>query len=115
MNWIDIKERLPEKQGHYLCYCPTSFYKNYRGVIAEFYEDNNTFYGESCESPLNDVLYWAELPELPKNFTPNTEEYASEKTVCSLPVVRICDEQHKEIIETIKDYGKRKITGCGPL
>ena len=61
-EWININDKLPEKGGHYLIRCPTSFPKNYRGVIAEFYEDNQLFYGESSEEIHEDATHWKNLP-----------------------------------------------------
>ena len=61
-SWISIKDRLPEKQGHYLVKLTSSFPKNYRGIIAEFYEDNQEFYGESSEDVHEDATHWQELP-----------------------------------------------------
>ena len=59
---ISVKDRLPEKQGYYLVRCPGSFPKNYRGIIAEFYEDSQSFYGESSEMEHSDATHWQELP-----------------------------------------------------
>lgn len=66
MEWISIKDQLPKEQGHYLVYCPRSFPKNYRGRIAEFYTDNQTFYCEWTDNPIEDVTHWIRLPEEPK-------------------------------------------------
>ena len=63
---ISIKDRLPEKDGSYLVYAPRSFPKNSRWVVAEFYDDNNTFYSESSDSPMPDVTHWVPLPDEPK-------------------------------------------------
>ena len=65
-EWISVKERLPEGQGHYLVYCPQSFPKNYRGVVAEFYEDNKTFYSESSDYAIDDATHWMTLPKEPE-------------------------------------------------
>jgi len=62
-KWIPISKGLPKKQGHYLIRCPQSFPKNYKGVIAEFYEDDNSFYGEDSESVHEDVTHWMQLPD----------------------------------------------------
>ena len=66
MEWIKVEDRLPTMQGHYLVATPHSFPKNYRGQICEFYEDNNTFYSESSDSPIEDATYWLPLMEPPK-------------------------------------------------
>lgn len=60
-EWISVKDRLPEKDGSYLVWAPLSFPKNSRCVVAEFYDDNNTFYSESSDSPMPDVTHWAHL------------------------------------------------------
>ena len=62
---ISVKERLPKTQGNYLVYCPTSFPKNCKWVVAEFYEDNQTFYSESNDNPITDVTHWSALPMEP--------------------------------------------------
>ena len=63
LQWIPILERLPEKGGHYLVRCSQSFPKNYRGIICEFYEDNQLFYGEDSEDVHEDATHWCELPD----------------------------------------------------
>jgi hypothetical protein len=67
MKLIPVSKRLPKKDGSYLVYAPLSFPKNSRFMVAEFYDDNNTFYSESNDRPLLDVTHWAELPEEPKD------------------------------------------------
>lgn len=67
VKMIPVTERLPERvKGHYLVFAPKSFPKNSRFVVAEYYDDNKTFYSESDEMPMKDVTHWAELPEEPK-------------------------------------------------
>ena len=58
LRWIPVEEKLPEKQGHYLVIAPKSFPKNCKVVVAEFYEDNNTFYSESSDCPIEDATHW---------------------------------------------------------
>ena len=62
---FSITEKLPEKQGCYLVYAPKSFPKNSRWLVAEFYEDNNTFYSESSDYAIEDVTHWTKLPPEP--------------------------------------------------
>lgn len=57
-DWISVKDRLPEKQGHYLVIAPLSFPKNCLAVVAEFYEDNGIFYSEDGDYPMKDVTHW---------------------------------------------------------
>lgn len=63
-EWISVKDMLPEKEGHYLVYCPKSFPKNYRAVVGEFYDDNKTFYSESSDSPIEDATHWCYIPTI---------------------------------------------------
>jgi hypothetical protein len=87
MKWIDYNKQKPEKECHCIVY-GAGFYKNYRGVIAEWDNQHKMFYGEANEEPLYDVKYWAELPELSKNFIPqNTAKPSSENDVCAIPHV----------------------------
>ena len=65
MELFSVSEKLPDKDGSYLVFAPRSFPKNSRFMVAEFYDDNNTFYSESSDSPLPDVTYWAYLPAEP--------------------------------------------------
>ncbi len=66
MELFNVKDKLPEKFGSYLVFAPLSFPKNSRFMIAEFYDDNNTFYSESGgEHALPDVTHWAYLPAEP--------------------------------------------------
>ena len=57
-HWIDFKEDKPTEQGFYLVKCKTSYPKNCDVVVAEFYEDNETFYSESSDCPIHDVTHW---------------------------------------------------------
>jgi len=68
MKWISIKDKLPEDGAFCLVYCPRSFPKNYRGVVGKFYDDNNMFYSESSDEPIEDATHWIELPEEPTNI-----------------------------------------------
>jgi len=63
---IAVKDRLPDRCGSYLAYAPRSFPKNSRWVVAEFYDDNNTFYSESSDEPMPDVTHWVNLPKEPE-------------------------------------------------
>jgi len=60
-RWVPVEEALPEKQGCYLVKCKNSFPKNCDIVIAEFYEDNKTFYSESSDCPIYDVTHWRQI------------------------------------------------------
>lgn len=65
-QWISIKERSPEKDGHYLVHCPQSFPKNYRGVIAEYDSNAKAFYSESGDHHVKDVTHWTYIPNEPE-------------------------------------------------
>lgn len=69
-QWIKINSEkdLPEKQCHCLVIAPKSFPKNCIMVVAEFYDDNNIFYSESSDYPMEDVTHWKPLPEAPSNL-----------------------------------------------
>lgn len=60
MSWISVEERLPEKKGLYLCYCPHTEYKTDCKVrIVSFgYVFNRRF------APTY-VTHWMPLPSLP--------------------------------------------------
>lgn len=61
LRWIPVEEKLPDKQGHYLVIAPKSFPKNCKVVVAEFYDDNNTFYSESSDYPIEDATHWRHI------------------------------------------------------
>lgn len=65
MELFEVSKELPKKNGSYLVYAPRSFPKNSRFMVAEFFDDNNTFYSESSDEPLPDVTHWAWLPNKP--------------------------------------------------
>ncbi len=64
-NMNDIKDRFPEDGSYCLVYTPISFPKNIPFQVAEFYGDNNTFYSDSSDDPLEDVTHWILLPKDP--------------------------------------------------
>ena len=79
-EWISVKERLPKKNGEYLCYrtdgfgkCMSicSFTKNLSKVDEYDFEGKNRagFYSYSGEwgfIELGDVSYWMPLPDAPQ-------------------------------------------------
>ncbi len=62
-NLYSVKEALPKEDNSYLVLAPKSFPKNSKFIVAEFYTDNNTFYSEYNDEPLEDVTHWTFLPE----------------------------------------------------
>jgi hypothetical protein len=63
---FNINEKLPDvEHGSFLVYCPKSFPKNSRWVVAEYYNDVKGFYSESSENFLTDVTHWTNLPKEP--------------------------------------------------
>ena len=63
---FNVKEKLPSVEyGSFLVYAPKSFPKNSRWVVATYYEDRKGFYGEGCETFLEDATHWCELPKEP--------------------------------------------------
>jgi len=68
MEWISVKDRLPESEYvSVLVYAPQSFPKNSPCVVAEYYDDVKGFYSEASEYFMPDVSHWMPLPEPPKN------------------------------------------------
>lgn len=57
-HWFNFEEEKPTEQGCYIVKCKNSFPKNCDVVVAEFYEDNKTFYSESSDDPIHDVTHW---------------------------------------------------------
>jgi hypothetical protein len=60
-GWVSVNERLPEKQGHYLVRVLNSYPKNCDCIVAEFYEDNKTFYCESSDYAIKDAIEWKSI------------------------------------------------------
>jgi len=63
LTWRSVEDGLPDKQGNFFVCTPRSFPKNIPFQVAEFYDDNNTFYNE-YDSPLEDVTHWLPIPKL---------------------------------------------------
>ena len=57
-RWISVEDELPEEQGYYLDIAPRTFPKNCNVVVAEFHEDNMTFYSEIYDYPIVDATHW---------------------------------------------------------
>lgn len=56
-NWISVKDRLPEKDGMYLC---LTMFKNKFNYQITLWGGKHWFWGY-------DVCYWMPLPEPPKD------------------------------------------------
>lgn len=65
MEWISVKDRLPDEYCQVLIYCPQSFPKNCRVLAASFYDDNGLFYCDAYEQVHHDVTHWMPLPDDP--------------------------------------------------
>lgn len=74
MEWISVKDRLPKKNGRYLCY--TEF-PNISSVGVYYYgrleneDDRKGFYffdSEYGDVEASNVTHWMELPEPPKEI-----------------------------------------------
>ena len=69
LKQVDVNpiSQLPKvEHGSFLVYCPRSFPKNSRWVVAEYKDDVKGFYSESSEIFLEDATHWCELPKEPK-------------------------------------------------
>jgi len=62
-NWVSVEDRLPEKYGQFLIYCPRTFPKNCRFLSANYYDDDKMFYCDSLEVIHEDVTHWMEIDE----------------------------------------------------
>jgi len=61
MEWISVKDRLPDKDTKVLC-----FYDDYMDVMEYWYDDDNgtpVFYNPPC--PPKNVKFWMPLPPKP--------------------------------------------------
>ena len=66
MEWISVKERLPEKEVLAANFKPRSYgYKEYLiGYLSEY--TNGTITAENNHEILENVTHWMPLPEPPK-------------------------------------------------
>ena len=88
MDWISVKDRLPKKDGKYLCVCKgfiggyeyievLSYSKNlYKVDEYDFasFKGKRGFYSYNSEWGYinkNNVTHWMPLPELPKGMSDN--------------------------------------------
>lgn len=76
-EWISVKDRLPEKKGHYLVYIKGDFYR--KPYIRQFLNEKwfnqpdiilwdrvgDLISIDSCK-PLKKVTHWMSLPERPQ-------------------------------------------------
>lgn len=64
-EWISVEDRLPEKNGQYLCW----FGKNVFCIgasICSFVLDKNAFWSFDRNEPLVNITHWMPIPEAPK-------------------------------------------------
>lgn len=78
MNWIDIKEKQPNKGDWYLVYT----YKSDSIKLAK-YIGNNIFEEyingyDVYDASFNDGICWLEWPDVPSKFTDMHDEYIKE-------------------------------------
>lgn len=64
MEWISVKDRLPEKTGYYL-YCADSPYRGVQDGIGISYFMHKKKDWNAVYTPC--VTHWMPLPERPKN------------------------------------------------
>ena len=57
-RWISVEDELPEKQGYYLVLKTPLFRGNCNVVVAEFHEDNKTFYYQRSYSAIENITHW---------------------------------------------------------
>jgi len=77
MNWISVKERLPETNQEVLVFC---YGYNIEQVLtiwdgkSSFWDKGNSFMkGNGCPIGLIDVTHWMPLPEPPTETKRETE------------------------------------------
>jgi hypothetical protein len=63
-NVFDFEIEKPDKDGHYLVFSRNSYPKNSKWLVAEYYLEDDVFYSESSDDPIDDVEKWAYLPKL---------------------------------------------------
>ena len=79
MEWISVKDRLPKKNGRYLCYRPLHYMKILKmSAIGIYYYgrmenegDRKGFYffdSDYGDVEISNVTHWMELPEPPKEI-----------------------------------------------
>lgn len=59
-EWISVKDRLPNKSGHYLAYI-----KNRNAIYVEKWE-NNLWFLYDWWGITDDITHWMPFPEPPK-------------------------------------------------
>jgi len=66
MDWIDTKDRLPEKSGRYLVYLIDDEGKD--SIVSAVYDAVAKYFFCECQPKLNSrtIAYWAEAPEILK-------------------------------------------------
>lgn len=74
-QWINVKDRLPDKFNYVLCYCKTTTGEGNVFMYGAYH--NDTWWLKTCrtyatlEQPQMQVLYWMPLPEPPKDDDTN--------------------------------------------
>lgn len=57
-QWINVEDELPTEEDFYFVKVKNSFPKDCNIVVAKFYDDNNTFYDENSDYPIEDAISW---------------------------------------------------------
>lgn len=64
MDWINVKDRMPERDKKVLCYC----YDKYMDVMEYWYdEDGKPNFFNPPAPPVDCVTHWMPLPPPPKD------------------------------------------------
>lgn len=65
MNWISVKDKVPDEEGYYLCFHPT--YRRNICILSfrEFTKDSRKRFWDQGGKE-SKITHWMPLPELPE-------------------------------------------------
>jgi len=66
MEWISVKDRLPETEGHYLVYSKDVLELESEDVSPMIVDSFNIYEEEKWFSEYEDADYWMPIPKPPK-------------------------------------------------
>lgn len=67
MNWISVRDRLPEKDGYYLVLNYGCVVKHeHVPIVMRYLAELRHWYSHQLTVMYEGVTHWMELPELPK-------------------------------------------------